>query len=47
MSEDIDMDVIHLNKWGWLLGALMVGWHSVWSLLVAIGWAQPIIDFIK
>jgi len=25
---------------------LIGGWHFVWSLLVGIGWAQPIIDFI-
>jgi Mg/Co/Ni transporter MgtE len=24
---------------------LIGGWHFVWSLLVGIGWAQPIIDF--
>ena len=22
------------------------GWHLFWSLLVAVGWAQPFIDFI-
>jgi hypothetical protein len=24
----------------------MGGWHVVWSLLVLLGWAQPILDFI-
>jgi nucleotide-binding universal stress UspA family protein len=35
------------NKVGLVIGALIGGWHFVWSLLVLIGWAQPIIDFIK
>ncbi len=34
------------NKVGLVIGALIGGWHFVWSLLVLIGWAQPIIDFI-
>lgn len=34
------------NKVGLVIGALIGGWHLVWSLLVLIGWAQPILDFI-
>ena len=34
------------NKVGLVLGALMGGWHLIWSLLVLIGWAQPLLDFI-
>ena len=34
------------NKIGLVIGALLGGWHLLWSLLVAIGWAQPFIDFI-
>ncbi len=34
------------NKVGLVIGALIGGWHLVWSLLVLLGWAQPIIDFI-
>ncbi|HAF03173.1 MAG TPA: hypothetical protein DCO65_07000 [Spartobacteria bacterium] len=34
------------NKIGLVIGALIGGWHLFWSLLVAIGWAQPFIDFI-
>lgn len=22
------------------------GWHLVWAVLIAMGWAQPLIDFI-
>ena len=34
------------NKVGVVVGALIAGWHLLWSLLVLIGCAQPIIDFI-
>jgi len=29
-----------------VVGALLAGWHLLWSVLVLIGFAQPIIDFI-
>jgi hypothetical protein len=38
--------VAYPNKVGLVIAALIGGWHFVWSLLVLIGWAQPIIDFI-
>jgi hypothetical protein len=38
--------VASLNKVGLVIGALIGGWHVIWALLVLIGWAQPIIDFI-
>ena len=34
------------NKVGLVIGALIAGWHLIWSMLVLLGWAQPIIDFI-
>ena len=34
------------NKVGLVIGALIGGWHVVWALLVLIGWAQPILDFV-
>jgi hypothetical protein len=34
------------NKVGLVVGALIGGWHLLWSLLVLIRWAQSIIDFI-
>jgi hypothetical protein len=40
------MDEINPNRAGLVLGALMGGWHLLWSLLVALGVAQPLIDFI-
>ncbi|HEX7516816.1 MAG TPA: hypothetical protein VF345_05960 [Chthoniobacterales bacterium] len=34
------------NRTGLVIGVLIGGWHLFWSLLVAVGWAQPFIDFI-
>ena len=38
--------VINPNKVGLVITVLIGGWHVVWALLVLLGWAQPIIDFI-
>jgi hypothetical protein len=40
------MQTIHLHKTGLALGGLMGSWHLLWALLVALGLAQPIVDFI-
>lgn len=40
------MKAIHPIKAGITLAALIGGWHLSWALLVAFGWAQPLIDFI-
>ena len=37
---------VDANRLGIVLGLFMVAWHTVWSALVAIGWAQPLIDFV-
>ena len=29
-----------------VLAALVGGWHLLWSALVLLGWAQPVIDFV-
>lgn len=34
------------HKVGLVIGALIGGWHFVWSVIVLLGWAQPILDFI-
>jgi hypothetical protein len=34
------------NKVGLVIAALIAGWHVIWSVLVLIGWAQPILDFV-
>jgi hypothetical protein len=40
------MAAISPNRAGLVLGALLGGWHFVWSLLVAAGLAQSLIDFV-
>ena len=37
---------IDIRKAGLVLGAVIGGWHLCWSALVALQWAQPVIDFI-
>lgn len=41
-----ELYMINANKAGGVLAALMGGWHLMWALLVAVGWAQPVINFI-
>ena len=31
---------------GLVIAALIAGWHVIWSVLVLIGSAQPILDFV-
>jgi hypothetical protein len=33
-------------KVGLVLGAVIGGMHMCWSILVALGWAQPVSDFV-
>jgi hypothetical protein len=40
------MTRIDPTKSGLVLGAVIGLWHLTWSLLVALGWAQPFIDFV-
>ena len=34
------------HKVGLVVGALLGGWHLLWSILVALGWGQPLINFV-
>jgi hypothetical protein len=36
---------INVNKSGTAVGLVFGGYHLVWSLLVAAGWGQAILDF--
>lgn len=40
------MGALNPNKAGFVLGALLGGWHFLWALMVALGWAQALINFI-
>ena len=40
------MKAIHPLKAGFTLGLLIGAWHLSWVILVAIGWAQAVIDFV-
>ena len=34
------------NKVGFVIGALIGGWHLLWGGLVLFGWAQPLLNFV-
>jgi len=40
------MSQVDCNKAGLAVGRLLGGWHLIWSILVAVGWGQPLIDFV-
>ena len=40
------MGAISANKAGLVVGSLAGGWHLLWSILVALHMAQPVIDFV-
>jgi hypothetical protein len=40
------MGTVNPNKAGLVLGALLGGWHFLWAVLVAAGWAQAVLNFV-
>jgi hypothetical protein len=40
------MNTLNTQKTALAVGCFLGGWHLLWSLLVLIGWGQPIIDFV-
>lgn len=40
------MGKINLIKSGLVFGVLLGAWHLLWALLVALGWAQAILNFV-
>ena len=40
------MTTMSPNRAGLVLGAVFGGCHLLWALLVAVGWAQPVMDFL-
>ncbi len=47
ISRIIKISMNHLNpaKTGLALGGLVGGVHVVWTVLVLLGWAQPLVNF--
>jgi len=45
MAKSAKSKSIDPNKAGLALGALLGLWHLLWATLIALGWAQPVIDF--
>ncbi len=37
---------VNVCKAGLVFGVVLGGGHLCWSILVALGWAQPVIDFV-
>ncbi len=40
------MNKVNKNKLGLVVGGFLGTLHLAWSVLVAFGWAQPLIDFV-
>jgi len=40
------MGTVNPNKAGLVLGVLIGGWHLLWAILVAAGWAQVLLNFV-
>lgn len=38
--------IVHPVRAGLALGIVLGGSHLLWSFLVAVGWAQPLMDFL-
>lgn len=46
LTEEVVRTHISPHKLGLVLATFIGGWHLVWSTLVLLRWAQPVIDFI-
>jgi hypothetical protein len=42
----VNTQVISPHKLGVVLGTFAAGWHVLWSGLVLLEWAQPVLDFV-
>jgi heme/copper-type cytochrome/quinol oxidase subunit 4 len=40
------MGPVNPSKAGLVLATLLGGWHLLWALLVAVGWAQAVLNFV-
>ena len=46
MDEAALRPMIDGHRLGLVLGTFLGSWHVIWSTLVLLGWAQPVIDFV-
>lgn len=42
----LDMVLLRKNRIGLTVGVFLGIWHSLWALLVWLGWGQRLVDFI-
>ncbi len=42
----MDTRAIDSQKLALVFATFLAGWHAVWSVLVVLGWAQPVLNFI-
>lgn len=40
------MEPLNPNKTGLVLALFLGGWHALWAVLVATGWAQSLLNFV-
>lgn len=40
------MSQVNPNRVALIFATFGGGWHLLWSAMVAVGWAQPILDFV-
>ena len=40
------MQPLNRNHVALALGSFVGFWHLIWSILLALGWAKPLVDFI-
>jgi len=45
-APDVQAHVLNAHRLGLVLATFMAGWHAAWSMLVLLGWGQPVIDFV-
>jgi hypothetical protein len=46
VNDTVTARTISAHKLGLALATFIGGWHLSWSILVLLGWAQPVIDFV-
>jgi hypothetical protein len=45
-AEAVSANPVSACRFGLVAAIFLGAWHASWSLLVLVGWAQPVIDFV-